>query len=149
MGDRKQKGDSKYCDSEFDPNTVDFLLREEFADEPEEPHTLASSSTAAAASCTLAADFALWESDRAEFALRESISLGETPDTTGFSKATSKTHPKWGPRPPYPPPSARGRPVLHGKELPPVPVFDTTRQVDKDPSALDVLLRISEGIKAR
>ena len=126
MGDRKQQGDSEYGDSEYDPRALDFLRREEFLDDPEEvteePRTLVTSSAAAKASCTVAEDFAHWESS----------SLGETPDTTGFAKATSKAHPARGPAPPYPAPTVRGRPVLPGRELTPVPVFDTTRQVNKE-----------------
>ena len=62
MGDHpKQKGDSDYCDSEFNPALVDFLLRDDNADEPEEHHPLASSSAAAAAPLSIAAELSEWE----------------------------------------------------------------------------------------
>ena len=127
MGDRKQQGDSEYGDSEYDPRALDFLRREDFLDDPgevtEEPRTLVTSSAAAKASCTVAEALAHWTSS----------SLGDTPDTTGFVKAASKALGPRGPAPPYPAPNFRGRPVLPGRELPPVPVFDTTtRQVDRE-----------------
>ena len=58
MGDRKQQGDSEYGDSDYeDPRGLDFLRREEHADNPEEvreePRPLTTSSLAKA-SCIVA-----------------------------------------------------------------------------------------------
>ena len=49
MGDRKQKGDSEYGDSDYDPRGLDFLRLEEGADPdavPEEPRPVITSCVA-------------------------------------------------------------------------------------------------------
>ena len=139
MGDYpKQSGDSDYGDSEYAPSLVNFLLPDDDAEDQEEQLSPASSiaSFYEQHDAIRSAAAAEWESGRAESALRESIALGETPDTPGtsssYTKAAAKTHPKWGPRPPYRVPAARVRPVSRrGQVLPPVPPFDTAGKLTK------------------
>ena len=162
MGDsHKQSGDSDYCDSEYAPSLVNFHFLLPDDDEEDQEEQLSPASSIACWSeqhdAIRNAAAAEWESEQAEHALRASIALGETPSTPGsssgaasssYTKAEVTAHPKWAPSPPYPVPEARVRHVTRrGKVLPPVPPFNTARQVDKDfQKDLSSISELQEGI---